>query len=155
MAEERGERRRWGTAAAHGAAAWAALFGLVHVHWLAGGTIGLPPGTSVTSNLPLLVIDIVAIPLCAVAVAVALAPVRPWGRRVPGWLLHAAVWGSAALLAVHAAPSVVDWLALASGRLAVADLDPMARFATVVYEPVFLTGGLLFGLTGLGCLRGR
>lgn len=147
--------RTWGVAAAHGAAAWSAAFGLVHAYWLAGGGVGLPPGTSLASNLPLLIIDVVAIPLCALAMLVALAPVRPWGSRVPSRLLHVAVWGIAALLLVHALPSVVDWLLLASGRLAVADLDPMARFVTFLYEPVFLTGGLLFGLTGLGCLRGR
>ncbi|MCX2729091.1 DUF3995 domain-containing protein [Saccharopolyspora sp. NFXS83] len=148
-------KRTWGVVASHGAAAWSVVFGLVHVYWLAGGGVGLPPGTSLASNLPLLIIDVVAIPLCALAALVALAPIRPWGSRVPRWLLHAAVWGVAALLVVHALPSVVDWLLLASGRLAVADLDPMARFVTLLYEPVFLTGGLLFGLTGLGCVRGR
>ncbi|MBB5067169.1 hypothetical protein BJ969_000257 [Saccharopolyspora gloriosae] len=147
--------RTWGAVAARGAAAWSVAFGLVHVYWLVGGEVGLPPGTSLASNLPLLIIDVVAIPLCALAALVALAPTRPWGSRVPRWLLNTAICGVAVLLLVHAMPSVVDWVLLASGRLAVADLDPMERFVTLLYEPVFLAGGLLFGLTGLGCLRGR
>ncbi|MFI8460157.1 DUF3995 domain-containing protein [Kitasatospora sp. NPDC085464] len=132
------------------AAAWAVAFALVHLYWLADGRLGLPEGRSVWSSTPLLVIDVIAIPLCAVAAAVALAPLRRWGGRVPARLLTVALWGTTALLVLHAAPSVPDWFALAVGSRSSAGLDAMARFATFGYEPFFLLGGVLFGVTALG-----
>ncbi|MFE4478436.1 DUF3995 domain-containing protein, partial [Kitasatospora sp. NPDC056789] len=132
--------------AGYAAAGWAVAFALVHVYWLADGRLGLPDGLSVWSSTPLLVIDVIAIPLCAVAAAVALAPVRRWGARVPARLLGFALWGTTALLVLHAAPSVPDWIALATGGRSGAELDAMARFATFGYEPFFLAGGLLFAV---------
>ncbi|MEV7185786.1 DUF3995 domain-containing protein [Kitasatospora sp. NPDC093102] len=136
-------------AAGRAAAGWAVAFALVHVYWLADGRLGLPDGRSVWSSTPLLVIDVIAIPLCAVAAAVALAPLRRWGARVPPRLLGFALWGTTALLVLHATPSVPDWIALATGSRSGAELDAMARFATFGYEPFFLVGGLLFAVTSL------
>ncbi|TQF06061.1 DUF3995 domain-containing protein [Kitasatospora acidiphila] len=136
--------------AAYAAATWAAAFSAVHLYWLLGGRIGLPAGLSVRGNTPLLVIDIIAIPLCAVAAALALALVRPWGGRVPGGLLTVGAWGTAALLLLHAAPSVPDWAALAVGARTASGLDAMDRFATLLYEPFFMAGGLLFALAAIG-----
>lgn len=136
--------------AAYAAATWSAAFSLVHLYWLVGGRIGLPDGLSVTGNTPLLVIDILAIPGCAVAAVLALAIVRPWGVRLPARLLSIALWGITAVLLVHSLPSVPEWLALAAGSRTSADFDAMGRFATFLYEPFFLAGGLLFGLAALG-----
>ncbi|MFJ1757541.1 DUF3995 domain-containing protein [Kitasatospora sp. NPDC088134] len=140
--------------AALAAAAWSALFSLVHLYWLLGGRIGLPDELSVLDNTPLLVIDIAAVPMCAVAAALALALLRPPTGRIPArWLLIAAR-ATAALLVFHALPSIPDWAALAIGHRSVDSLDAMARFATFLYEPFFLTGGLLFGLAAFGRRRG-
>ncbi|MFF0297822.1 DUF3995 domain-containing protein [Kitasatospora sp. NPDC004614] len=136
--------------AAQAAALWSAVFALVHLYWLLGGRAGLPGGLSVLDNTPLLVIDIIAVPLCAVAAALALALIRPWGERLPARGLLWAARGTAVLLIVHAAPSVPEWLALAAGHRSAAELDAMARFATVLYEPFFLAGGLLFGCAVFG-----
>lgn len=141
--------------AGYAAAGWAVAFALVHVYWLADGRLGLPDGLSVWSSTPLLVIDVIAIPLCAVAAAVALAPVRRWGARVPARLLGFALWGTTALLVLHAAPSVPDWIALATGGRSGAGLDAMARFATFGYEPFFLAGGLLFAVVSAARLTVR
>ncbi|WP_225838919.1 DUF3995 domain-containing protein [Streptomyces sp. NK08204] len=65
-------------------------------------------------------------------------------------LLTAGLWGTAALLLLHAAPSVPDWVALAVGTRAASGLDAMSRFATLLYEPFFMAGGLLFTLASLG-----
>ncbi|MGW7444425.1 DUF3995 domain-containing protein [Kitasatospora sp. NPDC054795] len=136
--------------AGYAAAGWAVAFALVHLYWLADGRLGLPDGRSVWSSTPLLVIDVIAIPLCAVAAAVALAPLRRWGARVPARLLGTALWGTTALLVLHAAPSVPDWIALAVGSRSGAELDAPARFVTFGYEPFFLAGGLLFAAASLG-----
>ncbi|MEV8097696.1 DUF3995 domain-containing protein [Kitasatospora sp. NPDC085879] len=136
-------------AAAWAACAWATAFSLIHLYWLLGGRAGLPAGHSLYANTPLLVIDIVAIPLCAAAAAFALALVRPWGTRLPRRLHTTALWATTALLILHAAPSVPDWVALAAGTRTTADLDAMVRFAALFYEPFFMTGGLLFALASL------
>ncbi|GAA2814278.1 hypothetical protein GCM10010441_43770 [Kitasatospora paracochleata] len=135
--------------AAHAAAAWGVAFSLVHVYWLLGGRTGLPEGRTIWGNTPLLVIDVLAIPGCAVAAALALALVRPWGARVPRRLLTVGLRGTAVLLLAHSTPSVPDWLALAAGSRTADDLDAMARFATFLYEPFFLAGGVLFTLAAL------
>ncbi|MFE2413455.1 DUF3995 domain-containing protein [Kitasatospora sp. NPDC059408] len=136
--------------APYAAATWSAAFSLVHLYWLLGGRTGLPDGLSVTGNTPLLVIAVLAVPGCAVAAALALAIVRPWAGRLPGRLLDFAIWAITAILLVHSVPSVPDWLALATGARTTADFDAMGRFATLLYEPFFMTGGLLFGLAALG-----
>ncbi|MFJ5229982.1 DUF3995 domain-containing protein [Kitasatospora sp. NPDC088391] len=137
-------------AAALAAAGWSALFSLVHLYWLLGGRVGLPDELSVLDNTPLLVIDIAAVPMCAVAAALALALLRPPTGRIPAARLLLAARATAALLVFHALPSIPDWAALAFGHESVADLDTMARFATFLYEPFFLAGGLLFGLAAFG-----
>ncbi|RFU42603.1 DUF3995 domain-containing protein [Actinomadura logoneensis] len=143
-----------GRVAAYAAALWGLLFSLVHVYWLADGRLGLPDGRSIYGTPALLVIDVIAIPASLGAAGLALALVRPWGGRLPGRMVRAAVWGTTALLVLHALPSVPDWIALASGMRHLGDLSAEERFATFVYEPWFLTGGVLFGLA-TGAMRGR
>lgn len=138
---------------AYAAAAWAVLFALVHVYWLLGGRAGLPEGQDLYDNLPLLVINVLAIPLSFMAAALALALVRPWGARFSVKPLRLGVWGTAGLLLVHALPSVPDWVRLAAGSLAASELGTDERFVTLLYEPWFFTGGLLFCLAGLGFRR--
>src|SRR5688572_21278282 len=96
----------------YAACAWALVFAAVHLYWGLGGTAGLPPGLSLFENTALFVIDLVAIPLCVAGGLLALALVQPWGRRLPRRLLLAAAWGTAALCAVHAVPTVVDAVVL-------------------------------------------
>ncbi|MBO2453601.1 DUF3995 domain-containing protein [Actinomadura barringtoniae] len=142
-------------AGAYAAAAWGVLFSLVHVYWLAGGRAGLPNGQSIFDNAPLLVIDVIAIPVSAVAAALALALVRPWGERFARRMLLTAAWGATAVMIVHALPSVVDWAALAVGAKSSGDLTAEERFATFLYEPWFMAGGLLFALAALTFQRSR
>lgn len=146
-----GERVSWWAASsAYGASAWGVWFALVHLYWLLGGRIGLPDGMSLFDNIPLLIIDVVAIPLCAMAAVLALALIRPWGRRFRRRLLLTAAWATTAVLVVHAAPTVVDWISLAGGQRTIDDLDSLERFVTFLYEPFFLAGGVLFGIAALG-----
>ena len=138
--------------AGYAACGWGIAFAVVHLYWVLGGTLGLPPGWSLQSNTPLLVIAVIAIPLCLGAAALALALVRPRGRRVPRRLLLSAAWGVAALFVVHAAPALPDYVGLALGRHAGA-LAPPDRFDLFLYEPWFLVGGIVFGLAAWGYQR--
>ncbi len=138
--------------ARYAACGWGIAFAAVHLYWALGGTMGLPPGWSLRSNTPLLVIAVIAIPLCLGAAALALALVRPWGRRFPRWLLLSATWGVAALFVIHAAPALPDYVGLVLGRRAGA-LTPPDRFDLFLYEPWFLVGGIVFGLAAWGYQR--
>lgn len=132
-------------ASAYAACAWGLVFAAAHLYWLLGGTLGIPLGLALFANKPLLVIDIIAIPLCIIAALLALALVQSWGRRFPWqWLLTAA-WAACALFVVHAAPQIPDWVILALGRRTTA-LTPADRFDLFLYEPWFLVGGILFGV---------
>lgn len=135
-----------GRVAAYTAAIWGVLFSAVHVYWLADGRLGLPGGRSIYGTPALLVIDVIAIPASLGAAAVALALVRSWGARLPRRALKAAAWGTTAILVLHALPSIPDWIALAVGARDTAGLSAEERFATFLYEPWFMTGGVLFGL---------
>lgn len=131
--------------AAYGAFTWMILFGAVHVYWLAGGTGGLPSGRRVTDSVGLLVADIIAIPLCIVGAALALALARPERTRPTGRTLQRLAWGTAALAVAHAAPAMVSWvlrpLGFKTGELSADD-----RFSLFLYEPFWLLGGIVFAL---------
>jgi hypothetical protein len=77
-----------------------------------------------------------------------------WRLRIGRRLLLAAAKGASALLIVHALPSVADWIALALGHRAFDDFTARERFIRFLYEPWFMTGGILFALTALGVQRG-
>ena len=51
--------------------------------------VGLPKGMSVDMNPALFLIDVVAVPLCALGALLALSLIRPWGRLFPRRLLLA------------------------------------------------------------------
>ena len=137
---------------AYGGAAWMVVFAAVHLYWSFGGTALLPAGLSVWDNLPLLVIDIVAVPLSLAGALVALALVRPWGRRVAGRWRRRAAAAVAVLALVHSVPTVVLELARLVG-LRQAELTESDRLSVWVYEPWWLLGGVLFALAAWGHAR--
>jgi hypothetical protein len=55
---------------------------------------------------------------------------------------------------VHALPTVPDWVMLAAGSKSAGGLGADERFVTLLYEPWFFAGGVLFGLAGLAFRRG-
>jgi hypothetical protein len=129
---------------AYGACLWGFTFALVHLYWLTGGTLGLPPGLSVRSNTPLLIIDVIAIPLSTLAAVLAMAFVRPLGRFVSRRLLLTGGLSITAINLSHSLPSVVELITgLARGTNRYSSVE---RFALYLYEPWFFVGGMLFAL---------
>ncbi|MFL6129415.1 MAG: DUF3995 domain-containing protein [Mycobacteriales bacterium] len=137
---------------AYAAAAWMAFFGLVHGYWAVGGGLALPAGFSVRDSAAFLVVDLVAIPLCAVGALLALALLRPAGRRLPRRPLLALAWATTALLVGHALPAMVVLAGLALGVVA-GELTERDRLTLFLYEPYWLLGGVLFGLATLAAQR--
>ncbi|SMD19308.1 DUF3995 domain-containing protein [Lentzea albidocapillata] len=129
-------------------AAWAFAFALIHVYWAFGGGLGLPDGFSVPDNTALLIIDIIAVPLCVGGGLLGLALVRPWGARFPRRLLLAAAWSMSALCLIHSVPTVISaGIVLARGTRHTLSLPE--QFSYFGYEPYWFLGGLLAGLAAL------
>ena len=141
-----------GTAVAYLAAAWMMIFAAVHVYWAFGGGLLLPAGVRVPDAPALFVIDLIAIPMCAVGAVVALSFVRPFGHRIPVRGRLVAGWITAAVAIVHSAPTVIVDLARAVG-LADRELAPRAVFTNLIYEPWWFLGGVLFVIATLGLGR--
>ncbi len=90
-------RESW---AGYAAATWALIFALLHVVWAMGWHIGLDPelARQAFQQRWFLIYDVVVAALCALAVWVALALVRPWGSRLPRSLVGGLAWSGTAVL---------------------------------------------------------
>ncbi|WP_425604343.1 DUF3995 domain-containing protein [Natrinema gelatinilyticum] len=131
------DRRPWlTTRAIYAACAWALLFTVPHIYWAVGGTAGLA-GHPMTGRL--WVINVVAIPLLLLAVVVALATVRPWGRVVPRWLLLLSIWGVGVVLTLRGTIGLVQRI------LSFGDIGHQP-FLALFADPWFVLGGVLFSV---------
>jgi uncharacterized protein DUF3995 len=136
--------------AAYAACGWAFLFAAPSFYWAAGGMVGtgtLGPGIAAMARDPWFVAVVWATGVAKVlAGLLALAFVRPWGRRIPRWALLAGAWGGGALLVLHGADFVVQGALALGGFVDVPASVPLAaiRWSTFFWGPWFLLGGLLF-----------
>lgn len=127
---------------AHAAALWALIFAAFHVMWACGWYVGLDPEQArVAFQRPaFLAYDVVVAGMCALAVPIALAPVRQWGRRLSPRLLLTCAWIGTALLVLRAGAGVVQAIYLImTGRFAIEALG--------IWEPWFWLGAMLFGVS--------
>ena len=130
-----------GAGVAYAAALWALIFAIFHVVWACGWYVGLDPAQArLAFRKPLFFAwDLVVAVMCAVGAVVALAPVRPWGRRLPLRLLRFAAWTGTVLLVLRAAASVIQVTYLAiTRRLTAAHI--------LTWEPWFWVGAVLFSV---------
>lgn len=99
----------------YGAALWALVFALLHVAWAFGWYIGLDEKAAreAFARNWFLAYDLAAAGLCFLAVAVALAPVQSWGRKLPRALLIADVWACAVILLLRGAAGATGAIRLA------------------------------------------
>jgi hypothetical protein len=125
---------------AYAAAVWAVIFAVPHVYWAIGGEAGL--GGHMMSGL-LLAIDFAAIVLAIIATGVGIALAQPIVPR----LAIVGGWGAAALLGVRGAAGVLP------GLLTLLTGQGDWPVFVAVFEVLFCTGGLLFGLATLEAQR--
>lgn len=164
----RGTGRRWAGGAA---VAWCALFGALHLYWGLGGEVGFAR-FSAPNNRDLVAAGdagylrftlLVGVVL-ALAAAAVLVCLRPWGQRLPRWLVLTGLWAACALCLVRGVGNPVQDLLLLSGAIDFAPFDgpwPQARewyewllLDAVAFSPYFVLGAALFGLTARSLPRG-
>ncbi|MFF4948385.1 hypothetical protein [Streptomyces chattanoogensis] len=70
------------------------------VAWTAGSRIGIPEGSALRHDgNSLMVLNALTVVMDGVAILLAFLLTRPWGRRVPSWLLVVPMWCASGLLA--------------------------------------------------------
>ena len=155
--------RRRTTWPAYAAAAVAFLFALVSLYWAAGGMSGMGTLGGDIERLgrardpELVAATWAATALKVVGALLALALVRPWGRRLPGPLLLVTAWAGAVVLTLYGA------LQTATVALTYVDVfddtqemsEGVLRWRMLLWEPWFLLWGLLLGLAAWNFGRAR
>jgi hypothetical protein len=69
------------------------------VAWIAGSQVGIPDGSELlVHRTELIVVNGVTVAMDAMVIVLAMLLTRPWGLRVPAWLLVLPMWGATGLL---------------------------------------------------------
>lgn len=122
------------------AIAWSQSFAAIHVAWALGSTAGLD-GRRVTGLL--LVIDIVAIPLCLLATWIAWRLRNDRHAATAPHLIRTMAWIASLVLGLRGLGTIQALLAPPED----------ATTLTRLVDPFFLLGGVLFGLLAHGSTR--
>ena len=144
MSQNVGPLQTNGSGLAYGAALWAAIFAVFHIVWAMGWYVGLDTELArkafqVTWKF---VYDIVIAGCCVLGILLALAFMRPWGQRVPRWLVHSVGWCATGLLLLRSGGSIVQLIYfVVTGKLGTI-LHPSA-----MWELWFYLGTALFCLS--------
>ncbi|MGW1808676.1 hypothetical protein [Streptomyces sp. NPDC002078] len=124
--------------------------------WIAGSHLGIPDGSPLLKHrLPLALANGLTVLMDAAVVVLALLLTRPWGRRVPAWLLAVPMWLAMGLLA----PIMVGFplqLVLHGGAGGHGDDKPfLADWVFGVVYGGFIVQGLALGALFTGYARER
>ncbi|MEU0384010.1 hypothetical protein [Streptomyces chartreusis] len=122
--------------------------------WIAGSHVGIPEGSGLLDDrVGMAVVNGISVLLDSAVIVLALVLTRPWGLRVPAWLLAFPVWVATGLLAPIMAgfPAQLVVKAFSGGSAPGQDHEPFlhAWVFTVVYTGFILQGlalGALFVL---------
>ena len=150
--------RRW---PAYAAAVWALGFGLLSFAWALGsrlsfGTQALAIREQVDDPEFVTVLWATGV-LKVVAGLLALALVRPFGRRIPRRLRAVGVWVTAVLLLLYGG---LGWVQALLWEIGVADIPASvgavaARWKLAFWDPFWLLGGALFLVAALQFRRSK
>jgi hypothetical protein len=101
---------------------------------------------------------VLACALRGLTVAMTQAAVRPWGSRVPGWLLLGGLWGAAAVQVVYPAAELVIKLLVLTGlvertSLGATHTSPVAWFNLAMTIVIWAVPGVLMALSAVAYRR--
>lgn len=144
---------RW----AYGTFAWLIFFVASHV------VAVFLPGDDPTGDGPwglraYVIFNITLILMSAVGAAVVVATVRPWGRRVPRWILLTPLWFGSTLLVVRGVPGMVENLLMATGIrrggfVGAQDISTAELWAGIGVNSYFFIGAVLLAVTTVSYFR--
>lgn len=148
---------------AYTAFAWVMVFLAWHVVWYLTG-LGFPStsGRHGAGRIVVQVFSLVVVLMVIIGALLPLALARPWGRRVPRWLLLSTVWTGAAFLAARGVSGVGDDLVRVAGilprgftglttaqTLGTSHPSFWCVFASGATDVLFTVGGLAFALAAI------
>ena len=136
--------------AAYAACAWALIFAVPSFVWAAGvdlGTETIAADVDAAGIADPMLLAVTGV-LKVLAGLVALALVRPWGRRIPRRLLLVAAWGAAAFFLVYAVVNLVDHGLMEAGARSIPEElgADAVRWHLLLWDPWWLLGGILFAV---------
>lgn len=152
----------------YAACAWSILFGVLHLYWALGGTIGfvelsMPPNRILALARDPLYIGITwgVVIVCLFGAIFALAPIQPWSRRLPRWFLFTPLWIACGLCLVRGIGNPLQTLLIIGGVIPFEPLagpDAQAWYQwllidSILYSPWFTLGGFVFGATAWSTRR--
>ncbi|MET9577925.1 hypothetical protein ACLQ2D_08770 [Streptomyces sp. DT199] len=127
--------------------------------WVAGSHVGIPQGSSLLDDrLAMAVINGLSILLDSAVIVLALVLTRPWGLRVPAWLLAFPVWVATGLLAPVMAgfPAQLVVRAFGGGGASAAGREAfLDEWVFAVVYTGFIAQGLALGGLFVLYARGR
>ena len=134
-----GTGRVKGSWAAYAAAIWALIFAVLRVVWASGWYVGRHQELArrAFEKSWFLIYDLVVAGVCVLAVALAL--VQPWGRRLPRRLIAAFAWSGTVLLVLRGSAGAAQTAHFAA-------TGKRVLFVFVIWEVWFCLGAVLFSL---------
>ncbi|MEU4220626.1 hypothetical protein [Actinoplanes sp. NPDC026623] len=83
---------------------------LIKIFWVAGALSGLLPGTEHLSVAAFVALNLVTVGMAAAGIALSLALIRPWGERIPAFVVVSCAWIGCGFLLPMVPYAVVDSL---------------------------------------------
>ena len=123
--------------------------------WIGGSRVGVPDGSPLLEQrVTMAIANGLTVVMDAAVIVLALLLTRPWGLRVPAWLLAVPMWVATGLLA----PIMVGFplqLAVHGGEQGGDDRPFLAGWVFGVVYGGFIAQGLALGALFVGYTRGR
>ncbi len=146
------------------AGAWVLAFVAMHVYWFAGGRVGFGDQADPIPDASFGLFGLAVAVSFALGAVVPFAAVRPWGSRLPRWMLVTALGIGCALLTLRGLAGLADDLLRVTGiadngltgltwEQTLGSAHPSARtlWSGRAIDAYFTLGGLLFGLAARSC----
>jgi hypothetical protein len=147
--------------AAYAAFGWVLTLLAWHLVWAATGLPFPHDHWSGAARVLYIIVSGITDVIWAVGIVLPLALARPWGRRVPRWMMLWAAWIGCALLGARGIAGIADDVARAIGFsrgltgmttaqvMGTAHPSAWQSFAETATDVLFVAGSLLFGLAAL------
>ena len=149
--------------------AWCAMFGALHLYWALGGTAGFAELSMPSNRILALTRDPLYMGItwsvviaCVFGAIVALAPIQPWSRRMPRWLLLSPLWIACGMFLLRGVGTLIQSALMIAGGM---PFDPLSSWPdsqawsqyllidAAFYSPWFILGGFAFGATAWSARR--